>query len=95
MLRRCASFIEKKLRLHLRDLNTFTITARLLKKMLSVLLKVFEGIVVHYDTERMRQKLFTLASGELVITSMPPLPAALVICGDQFGFMRLLARSRA
>lgn len=48
-----------------------------------------------YGTDRIRQKLFMLVSGVLVITNRPPLGAAFVTSGTQCGSAKLLHRSRA
>ena len=48
-----------------------------------------------YGTERMRQKLFVVASGMLVNISTRAAPAELVACGIQLGDDKLVERSNA
>src|SRR5665213_2538464 len=48
-----------------------------------------------YGTDRLRQKLFAVASGVLVNSSFSQEPAGLVGCGIQLGGDRLLERSSA
>jgi len=49
----------------------------------------------NHGTERMRQKLFVVATGVLVSTSTPTESARLVICGTQLAEIRLNVRSSA